>query len=57
MLRLLTSREVGDDNPLILYRAETTRRLFALELSKYTDFERVHTSPVETLDIDLAEGR
>ncbi|XP_041358776.1 DNA excision repair protein ERCC-8-like [Gigantopelta aegis] len=57
MLRLLKLREIGADNPLILYRAETTRRLFGLELSKYTDCERVHKSPIGTLDIDLAEGR
>ncbi|XP_029648446.1 DNA excision repair protein ERCC-8 [Octopus sinensis] len=58
MLRFLSSRETGEDNPILLQRAETTRRSYSLDLSRYRDVEQVsHSSSVNCLDIDLVEDR
>ncbi|KAK7100634.1 DNA excision repair protein ERCC-8-like [Littorina saxatilis] len=57
MLRLLSERESGILSPLILRRAETARRNFSLELSKYKDVEVSHKGGVNSLDIDVAENR
>ncbi|XP_071118181.1 DNA excision repair protein ERCC-8-like [Haliotis cracherodii] len=57
MLRLFTDREYGIDSPIILSRAETTRRIFSLELSKHRDVDRVHDGGINSLDIDLIESR
>lgn len=56
MLRFLTGRECGDD-PLVLRRAEITRRSFALDLSRHQDIEGIHKGPINSLDIDPVEGR
>lgn len=58
MLRFLNSRETGEDNPILLQRAEITRRSYSLDLSRYRDVEQVsHSSSVNCLDIDLVEDR
>ena len=57
MNRLLCEREIGITGPLLLRRAETARRTFNLELSKYRDVEEVHKGSVNSLDLDIAENR
>ena len=57
MLSFLYSRESGCDPPSRLFRAETTRRAYSVELSKYYDLQSIHTSGINTLDLDPVEGR
>ncbi|XP_002733656.1 DNA excision repair protein ERCC-8-like [Saccoglossus kowalevskii] len=57
MLSFLSARENGTHRPSALSRAEATRRIFSLELSKDRDVQRIHDSGVNTLDIDPVEGR
>lgn len=58
MLRFLNSRETGEDNPLLLRRAETTRRIYSLDLSTHRDVEQgTHRGGINCLDIDLVEER
>uniref|UniRef100_T1JNL3 Uncharacterized protein n=1 Tax=Strigamia maritima TaxID=126957 RepID=T1JNL3_STRMM len=57
MLRFLDSIRNGTLDPTALIYAESTRRSYAMELSKYEDVEQVHTAGVNTLDIESIEGR
>ena len=58
MLRFLNSRETGEDDPLLLRRAETTRRVYSLDLSTHRDVEQgTHRGGINCLDIDLVEDR
>uniref|UniRef100_A0A8D0E0E8 DNA excision repair protein ERCC-8 n=1 Tax=Salvator merianae TaxID=96440 RepID=A0A8D0E0E8_SALMN len=57
MLRFISARQTGLDEPLRLRRAESTRRVLNLELNKDKDFERIHGSGVNTLDIEPVESR
>uniref|UniRef100_A0A9L0SFV1 ERCC excision repair 8, CSA ubiquitin ligase complex subunit n=1 Tax=Equus caballus TaxID=9796 RepID=A0A9L0SFV1_HORSE len=57
MLGFLSARQAGLDDPLRFRRAESTRRVLALELNKDRDVERIHGSGVNTLDIEPVEGR
>ncbi|CAM9656745.1 DNA excision repair protein ERCC-8 isoform X2 [Lampetra fluviatilis] len=57
MLGLLSSRRNGADEPPRLRVAESTRRVFNLELSSERDVECVHSSGVNVLDIDQAENK
>lgn len=57
MLKFLFEREQGLLNPLNLRRAESTRRTFALELSRHRDVEMTSLGAINSIDIDLIESR
>lgn len=57
MLKFLNARARGTHRPDALPRAEVTRRVFSLELSKTKDVQRIHANGVQAIDIDPAEGR
>ena len=57
MLQLLRHRELGQSPPRELVRCETARRLLTLQLSKYQDVEPVHSTSVNSLDLDPVEQR
>ena len=57
LLSFLIGRELGADNPLLLLRAETTRRAYSLDVSRHYDVQSVHPAGVNTLDIDPVETR
>ncbi|XP_063396376.1 DNA excision repair protein ERCC-8-like [Mytilus trossulus] len=57
MLKFLFEREQGLLDPLNLRRAESTRRTFALELSRHRDVEMTSQGAVNSIDIDLIESR
>ncbi|XP_077203316.1 DNA excision repair protein ERCC-8 isoform X2 [Paroedura picta] len=57
MLGSIFARQAGLDDPLRLRRAESTRRVLSLELSKDKDVEIIHESGISTLDIEPVEGR
>lgn len=57
MLKFLSGRQAGLDDPRVLRRAETTRRAYALDLSRQRDFEVVHLGGINSLDIDPVESR
>ncbi|XP_033737189.1 DNA excision repair protein ERCC-8-like [Pecten maximus] len=57
MLKFLADRQSGLDDPLVMRRAESTRRSYALDLSKRRDFEVVHLGGINSLDIDPVEAR
>lgn len=57
MLSFLTARGTGVDDPLRLRRAECTRRVLSLELNHDRDVDRIHGNGVNTLDIEVIEGR
>lgn len=57
MLKFIFEREQGILDPLNLRRAESTRRTFALELSRHRDVENVSQGAVNSIDIDLIESR
>ena len=57
MLHLVQDRELGLSPPRQLVRCETARRLLTLELSKYQDIEPIHSSTVNSLDLDPIEQR
>uniref|UniRef100_A0A8B7WI42 DNA excision repair protein ERCC-8-like n=1 Tax=Castor canadensis TaxID=51338 RepID=A0A8B7WI42_CASCN len=57
MLSFLSSRQAGLEDPLRFRRAESTRRILSLELNKDRDVERIHSSGVNTLDVEPIEGR
>ncbi|ESO92598.1 hypothetical protein LOTGIDRAFT_233046 [Lottia gigantea] len=58
MLKFLTSRESGSSDPSLLRRAEVTRRIYSLELSKHRDIEKSNAlGVVNALDIDSIENR
>uniref|UniRef100_A0A8C7KHJ5 DNA excision repair protein ERCC-8 n=1 Tax=Oncorhynchus kisutch TaxID=8019 RepID=A0A8C7KHJ5_ONCKI len=57
MLSFLTARQAGLDDPLRLRRAESTRRVLNLELNHDRDVDRIHSNGVNTIDIEVIEGR
>uniref|UniRef100_A0A8C4QGQ3 DNA excision repair protein ERCC-8 n=1 Tax=Eptatretus burgeri TaxID=7764 RepID=A0A8C4QGQ3_EPTBU len=57
MLRLLWARQTGVDDAFRLQRAESTRRVMNLELSKTFVVERRHEHSITTLDLDPVEMR
>ncbi|KAG5280707.1 hypothetical protein AALO_G00063110 [Alosa alosa] len=57
MLSFLTARRTGVDDPLRLRRAESTRRVLSLELNHNRDVARIHGNGVNSLDIEVIEGR
>ena len=60
MLKLLARRERGADvggSSAGVTRTESSRRMTSLHLSKYQDFEPVHSAGVNSLDLDSVECR
>lgn len=57
MLGFLTARQAGLDDPLRLRRAESTRRVLSLTLNPDRDVDRVHGNGINTIDIEVIEGR
>ncbi|XP_067087079.1 DNA excision repair protein ERCC-8 isoform X1 [Osmerus mordax] len=57
MLNFLTARQTGLDDPLRLRRAESTRRVLNLELNHDRDVDRIHGNGINTIDIEVIEGR
>uniref|UniRef100_A0A3P8WL11 Excision repair cross-complementation group 8 n=1 Tax=Cynoglossus semilaevis TaxID=244447 RepID=A0A3P8WL11_CYNSE len=57
MLGFLAARQTGLDDPLRLRRAESTRRVFGLELNPDRDVDQVHGNGINTIDIEAVEGR
>uniref|UniRef100_A0A3B4BDZ2 Uncharacterized protein n=1 Tax=Periophthalmus magnuspinnatus TaxID=409849 RepID=A0A3B4BDZ2_9GOBI len=57
MLGFLSSRRAGLDDPLRLRRAESTRRVLSLQLNPDRDVDRIHGNGINTIDIDVVEGR
>ncbi|KAM6304071.1 DNA excision repair protein ERCC-8 isoform 2-T2 [Podargus strigoides] len=57
MLGFISARQVGLDDPARLRRVESTRRVLSLQLNKDRDVERIHGNGINTLDIELVEGR
>ncbi|XP_063051057.1 DNA excision repair protein ERCC-8 isoform X2 [Engraulis encrasicolus] len=57
MLSFLTARRIGVDDPVRLRRAESTRRVLSLELNHDRDVDRIHGNGVNSLDIEVIEGR
>ncbi|XP_030851877.1 DNA excision repair protein ERCC-8 [Strongylocentrotus purpuratus] len=52
MLNVLAERSWGNVRPSQVHRAEATRRTFRLQLSKHRDVQRIHSSGINSLDID-----
>ncbi|KAM8887310.1 DNA excision repair protein ERCC-8 isoform 1-T1 [Spinachia spinachia] len=57
MLGFLTARRAGVDDPLRLRRAESTRRVLSLTLNPDREVDRIHGNGINTLDIEVVEGR
>ena len=57
MLHFISSRQDGSHPSFYLPRAEKTRRVYSIKLSKDGEFEQVHQSPINCVDIDATEGR
>uniref|UniRef100_A0A667XAV1 DNA excision repair protein ERCC-8 n=1 Tax=Myripristis murdjan TaxID=586833 RepID=A0A667XAV1_9TELE len=57
MLGFLTARQAGLDDPLRLRRAESTRRVLSLQLNHDRDVDRIHGNGINTIDIEVIEGR
>ncbi|KAG9334746.1 hypothetical protein JZ751_006583 [Albula glossodonta] len=57
MLGFLSARQNGLDDPLRLRRAESTRRVLSLELNPDREVDRIHGNGINTLDIEVVEGR
>uniref|UniRef100_A0A8C5NUA2 DNA excision repair protein ERCC-8 n=1 Tax=Jaculus jaculus TaxID=51337 RepID=A0A8C5NUA2_JACJA len=57
MLGFLGARQAGLLDPLHFRRTQATRRVLELELNKDRNVERIHDHGVNTLDIELVEGR
>ncbi|TRY88673.1 hypothetical protein DNTS_025691 [Danionella cerebrum] len=57
MLSFLFARETGLDDPIRLRRAESTRRALSLELNHNRDVDRIHGNGINTLDIEVIDGR
>lgn len=57
MLSLLSSREMGVHAPTVLHMAESTRRTYSLELSKYQDVQKIYDTGVNSLDLEKIENR
>lgn len=57
MLSFLYARQTGLDDPVRLRRAESTRRVLSLELNHNRDVDRIHGNGINTLDIDVIDGK
>ncbi|XP_030635656.1 DNA excision repair protein ERCC-8 isoform X2 [Chanos chanos] len=57
MLSFLAARQTGLDDPIRFRRAESTRRVLNLELNSDRDVAQIHGNGVNTLDIEVIEGR
>uniref|UniRef100_A0AAQ4Q7X5 Excision repair cross-complementation group 8 n=1 Tax=Gasterosteus aculeatus aculeatus TaxID=481459 RepID=A0AAQ4Q7X5_GASAC len=57
MLGFLTARQAGLDDPLRLRRAESTRRVLSLTLNPDREVDRIHGNGINTIDIEVVEGR
>ncbi|XP_077378171.1 DNA excision repair protein ERCC-8 [Festucalex cinctus] len=57
MLGYLAARRAGLDDPLRLRRVEATRRVLSLELNADRDMDRIHANGVNTVDIEVIEGK
>lgn len=57
MLSFLYARQTGLDDPVRLRRAESTRRVLSLELNHNRDVDRIHGNGINTLDIEVIDGR
>ena len=60
MLKHLRHREtgiLGEKSPVLFETIEMDRRLTALDLAKYKDFESVHKTPVVCGNLDPTECR
>ncbi|XP_026098691.1 DNA excision repair protein ERCC-8-like [Carassius auratus] len=57
MLSFLYARQSGVDDPVRLRRAESTRRVLSLELNHNRDVDRIHGNGINTLDIEVIDGR
>lgn len=57
MLHHLRLRENGFESPSILPRILATHRLLAMELSKTYSFKRKFSAGINSLDLELAEGK
>eukprot|EP01134_Creolimax_fragrantissima_P000496 CFRG0496T1 len=57
MLKNLRWRECGIERPFRLQERENTRRTFAVDLSTTFEFERVHSSGINSIDVDPSESR
>ncbi|KAL4630092.1 DNA excision repair protein ERCC-8 isoform X1 [Arapaima gigas] len=57
MLSFLFGRQTGLDDPLRLKQAESTRRVLCLELNPDRNVERIHGNGINTIDIEVIEGR
>ncbi|XP_043102958.1 DNA excision repair protein ERCC-8 isoform X2 [Puntigrus tetrazona] len=47
----------GLDEPVRLRRAESTRRVLSLELNHNRDVDRIHGNGINTIDIEVIDGR
>ncbi|XP_077571497.1 DNA excision repair protein ERCC-8-like [Stigmatopora nigra] len=57
MLGYLAARRAGLDDPLRLKRVESTRRVLSLELNADREMDRIHANGVNTIDIEVIEGK
>uniref|UniRef100_A0A671QNV2 DNA excision repair protein ERCC-8 n=1 Tax=Sinocyclocheilus anshuiensis TaxID=1608454 RepID=A0A671QNV2_9TELE len=57
MLSFLYARQSGLDDPVRLRRAESTRRVLSLKLNHNRDVDRIHGNGINTLDIEVIDGR
>ncbi|KAG5841314.1 DNA excision repair protein ERCC-8 [Anguilla anguilla] len=57
MLGFLSARQTGLDDPLRLRRAESTRRVLSFELNSDREVDRIHGNGINTLDIEVIDGR
>lgn len=57
MLSFITARQIGLDPPVRLRRAESARRVLSLELNHDREVERIHGNGINTIDIEVIEGR
>ncbi|XP_061115794.1 DNA excision repair protein ERCC-8 isoform X1 [Conger conger] len=57
MLGFLSARQTGLDDPLRLRRAESTRRVLSFELNPDREVDRIHSNGINTLDIEVIDGR
>nr|CAD7256860.1 unnamed protein product [Timema shepardi]CAD7568549.1 unnamed protein product [Timema californicum] len=57
MIRYLENLRAGILEPQALITAETTKRSYSLKLSKLRDVENAQSAGVNSLDVDLVEGK
>lgn len=57
MLQYIEDVKIGSIKPAAFVTAETTKRSYALELSKFKDFEFAHTGGVNDISVEQIEGR